>query len=238
MAHNYAQLATHLGAEFTVHTIERRGRGGSGPQGNEYSILSEVEDLRAVMGATGTTDLFGHSYGGFIALQAARSEPRIRKIVVYEPSVSLNGSLDLSWLPEFDAAFQAGRVVKATVIFLKKARLSVVCSWPTPVLYALSVLLLSGKSGREMRGLMPNTSAEVREVQRADSDGAEFRAINAETLLIGGENGAAAILQILPALQKIIPRASYTLLPGLNHNGPDLGPVPAIATAIARHFHG
>jgi pimeloyl-ACP methyl ester carboxylesterase len=188
------------------------------------------------MAATGANNIFGHSYGGFIALQAARDDPRIRKLVAYEPSVSINGSFDLSWLPVFDAAFNSGKVVKATVIFLKRSKLSVVSFWPTPVLYALSALLLSGKSGREMRSLMPNTSAEIREVQRAESDGSEFRAISADTLLLGGEKGAAAILQVLPELQKIIPLARFTLLPGLNHNGPDLGPVQPIAAAIAGHL--
>jgi pimeloyl-ACP methyl ester carboxylesterase len=236
MAHNYAQLAASLSGEFTVHTIERRGRGASGPQGSNYSILHEVEDLRAVMEAVGATIIFGHSYGGFIALQAARAETQISKLVVYEPSISVNGSFDLSWLPDFDAAFQSGKVMKATVIFLKKAKLSVVSTWPTPALYALSALLLSGESGREMRKLMPNASAEIREVQRADSNGIEFRTISADTLLLGGENGAAAILKILPELQKIIPRASCTILPGLNHHGPDLGPVQSVATAIAGHL--
>jgi len=236
MAHNYARLAACLSGEFTVHTIERRGRGRSGPQGDNYSILTEVEDVRSVMAATGATNMLGHSYGGFIALQAARAEPLIRKLIAYEPSVSLNGSFDLSWLPEFEAAFHSGKNLKATVIFLRKAKLSVVSTWPTPVLYALAGLLLSGPSGREMLSLMPTTSAEIREVQRADTDGAEYRAISASTLLLGGEKGAAALLQILPELQKIIPRARVTLLPGLNHNGPDLGPVEAIATAVAAHL--
>jgi len=237
MAHNYTHLAASLGSNFTVHTIERRGRGRSGPQGADYSIQREVEDLKTVMTATGAANVFGHSYGGFIALQAARAEPRIRKLIAYEPSVSLNGSFDLSWLPEFDAAFQSGKVVKATVIFLRKSRLSAVSDWPIPLLYALATLLLSGHSGREMRALMPNASAEIREVQRADSTGAEYRAISAHTLLLGGENGSAPLLRILPELEKIVPRARVTLLPGLNHNGPDLGPVEAIATAVAAHLH-
>jgi hypothetical protein len=145
--------------------------------------------------------------------------------------------LDLSWLPEFETAFDAGNIVKATVLFLKKSKLSSVSAWPTPILYALAALLLAGPSGREMRNLMPNASAEIREVQRADSNGLEFHAISADTLLLGGEKGAAAILHILPELKNIIPQADCTILPGLNHNGPDLGPVQAIAELIAGHLH-
>src|SRR5262249_39532611 len=105
MAHDYKKLAALLGTDLTIYVVERRGRGGSGPQGATYSVMREVEDLQAVMTATGATNVFGHSYGGLVALQAARIEPRITKLIAYEPGVSIHGSLDLSWLPRFERAF-------------------------------------------------------------------------------------------------------------------------------------
>jgi pimeloyl-ACP methyl ester carboxylesterase len=49
----YAAFADALADSFTVHTIERRGRGLSGPQGNDYDISSECEDVAAVRAETG-----------------------------------------------------------------------------------------------------------------------------------------------------------------------------------------
>lgn len=96
MAHNYDRLAAALADGFSVCVIERRGRGNSGPQGPRYSIDREVEDLQAVADAVGARMVFGHSYGGLIALTAARSTSDIDQLVVYEPGVSINGSFDLS----------------------------------------------------------------------------------------------------------------------------------------------
>ena len=47
MARDYAVFAKALAARFTVHTMERRGRGESGPQGEGYSIAKECEDVLA-----------------------------------------------------------------------------------------------------------------------------------------------------------------------------------------------
>jgi pimeloyl-ACP methyl ester carboxylesterase len=40
IAADYAAFARALSEHFSVHTIERRGRGESGPQGDDYSILT------------------------------------------------------------------------------------------------------------------------------------------------------------------------------------------------------
>jgi pimeloyl-ACP methyl ester carboxylesterase len=48
MANGYITFAHSLAEHFTVHTIERRGRGESGPQGNDYSIIKEREDVLAL----------------------------------------------------------------------------------------------------------------------------------------------------------------------------------------------
>jgi pimeloyl-ACP methyl ester carboxylesterase len=41
MAADYAAFARALSEHFAVHTMERRGRGESGPQGDDYSIVKE-----------------------------------------------------------------------------------------------------------------------------------------------------------------------------------------------------
>jgi pimeloyl-ACP methyl ester carboxylesterase len=53
IASDFDEFARELADRFTVHTIERRGRGQSGPQGHGYSIDSECDDVKAVQAATG-----------------------------------------------------------------------------------------------------------------------------------------------------------------------------------------
>ena len=91
MAADYAAFARALSEHFTVHTIERRGRGESGPQGDDYSIVKECEDVLALQAETDAALVVGHSYGGLIALEAARNNTAFSRIAVYEPGVSLTG---------------------------------------------------------------------------------------------------------------------------------------------------
>jgi pimeloyl-ACP methyl ester carboxylesterase/GNAT superfamily N-acetyltransferase len=77
-----------FGERFTVHAIDRRGRGASGDT-LPYSIEREFEDVAAVASALaresgGPVDVVGHSYGGRCALGAALLTDDIRRVVSYE----------------------------------------------------------------------------------------------------------------------------------------------------------
>ena len=55
----------------TVHAMDRRGRGGSGDSAT-YTLAAEADDVAAVVDAIGRpVDVFGHSYGALVALEAA-----------------------------------------------------------------------------------------------------------------------------------------------------------------------
>jgi pimeloyl-ACP methyl ester carboxylesterase len=61
---HFTKLATMLSDAFTVYVPDRRGRGLSGPHGNNFSIMREVEDLQALITKTGARLTFGLSSGG------------------------------------------------------------------------------------------------------------------------------------------------------------------------------
>src|SRR5881227_364019 len=76
-AADYSKFAQKLSAALgrPVHTFNRRGRGGSSPQPENYTLDVDIRDLSDVMKHTGSTDVFGHSFGGAVALHAARTLP-------------------------------------------------------------------------------------------------------------------------------------------------------------------
>jgi pimeloyl-ACP methyl ester carboxylesterase len=81
-----------LAERFTVHAIDRRGRGTSGDT-QPYEIEREFEDIAAVAGAVArddglSVDVIGHSYGGRCALGAALLTESIRRVVSYEGAPS------------------------------------------------------------------------------------------------------------------------------------------------------
>src|SRR5215216_3563526 len=112
---HYERLASALADQFTVYIPDRRGRGLSGPAGDDYSYLKECEDLAALLKKTGARLVFGHSGGALFALESALKSS-IDKMVLYEPAVSIKGSLPLGWLDDLDGAVNrkdyAGAMIK------------------------------------------------------------------------------------------------------------------------------
>ncbi|SEM69617.1 alpha/beta fold hydrolase [Nitrosomonas marina] len=83
---------TLLKQQFSVWTMDRRGRGHSKDSPN-YSLERECEDIAAVIDAIGTSvHLVGHSFGGLCSLEATRLTNNLQSLILYEPSISLAGS--------------------------------------------------------------------------------------------------------------------------------------------------
>jgi pimeloyl-ACP methyl ester carboxylesterase len=87
-----ASVAAALAPYFSVYAFDRRGRGESGDTA-PYAVAREIEDIAALIDkAGGSANVFGHSSGGILALDAAQSLPadKITKLAVYEPPVIID----------------------------------------------------------------------------------------------------------------------------------------------------
>lgn len=82
------QLAEH----FTVHAVDRRGRGLSTLETSPYDIGREGEDVAAVAEAVGP-DVYvvAHSYGALCSLEAALRTDAISRMFLYEPPARTPG---------------------------------------------------------------------------------------------------------------------------------------------------
>src|SRR5207253_10380171 len=84
----WAPILGELEARFTVHAMDRRGRGGSG-DAQDYSLEKEFDDIVAVVDSIGEpVHLLGHSYGALCSLEASLLTKNIRKLVLYEPPIA------------------------------------------------------------------------------------------------------------------------------------------------------
>lgn len=80
----WSRVASVLADRFTVHLVDRRGRGLSG-DADAYSIDTEIADIAAVLDAAGPdASLVGHSYGALCALAAVASGVDVPGLVLYE----------------------------------------------------------------------------------------------------------------------------------------------------------
>jgi pimeloyl-ACP methyl ester carboxylesterase len=84
-------LSRRLDEGFRVLRYDRRGYARSRAAGGSYTIAAHVADLAAQLDGRRAV-LFGHSYGGNVALALAERHPDlVRAVAVYE--------VPLSWLP-------------------------------------------------------------------------------------------------------------------------------------------
>ena len=73
------------GAEFAVATFDQRGTGRSTAPSDGYGLTEYASDLEAVRQAVGArkVHIFGHSWGGIIAMRYAADHPRnVRSIIL------------------------------------------------------------------------------------------------------------------------------------------------------------
>jgi pimeloyl-ACP methyl ester carboxylesterase len=220
-ATDYTALADALAAHFTVHTIQRRGRVGSGPQGPEYSIAAECADLAAVRAATGARYLFGHSYGGLVALEAARRDPGIAKLALYEPGVSVQGLISMDWIPQYRQFLAQGRPFDAFATFAigtgpKAARRN-----PRWLMAAILRLVFRGEQRAKIFQLLDANLHEHEEIGRLDDSYPNYREVSADVLLMaGGKSDLPCVAPAFDRLTEVLPSARIHTFPKLDHVGP------------------
>lgn len=104
-------LVPALAEHFTVVNYDRRGRGASGDAA-AYDVGREVEDIDALIAATGgTAHLYGVSSGGALALEAAAAGSAVGKLAVYDVPYNLAPDWPEAWksyTDELDRALAAG----------------------------------------------------------------------------------------------------------------------------------
>jgi pimeloyl-ACP methyl ester carboxylesterase len=243
-------LARALGDAFTIHLVDRRGRGDSGPYGDGYRVQREVDDLAAVLADTGARDVFGVSAGGLVCLQAATALPELRRAVLFEPALVLAGDDKTSWLPRYDRELAAGQLGAAMVTSMKGFRLgpAILNAIPRGLLAAMTGKAISKEDatpppvGMTMRRFAPTLGYEGRLVAELTGTLERFRGVGAEVLLLSGSKGLPWIRPGLEALAGVLPRCRRLDLPGLNHgstgddSATNRGGRPEVVAAEIRRF--
>jgi len=112
-------LRPHLINEFSLSVPDRRGRGDSSDS-NNYSLVREAADLRALVDAvSGTPVVLGHSFGGLVALTAA-PEIAIDRLLLYEPPVLVDEHSEDDLAARMEARLEAGQRQAAMRLFIEE----------------------------------------------------------------------------------------------------------------------
>jgi pimeloyl-ACP methyl ester carboxylesterase len=222
---DYLPFARTLARSFAVHVVDRRGRGTSGPQAPEHRLEHECEDLLAVQAETGADAVFGHSFGGLVALETARRTDVFSQVAVYEPGVSVDGSIPLGWLTPYRKQLAAGDRRGAFAAMVRHGGFAPSFLTRMPLWYVKLVLRLAIRERRwqQIEALLESNLVEHELLAQHDHDNIErFRSITARVLLLGGSNSPAFLTSdLLPALASVIPDATIAILDQLDHLAPD-----------------
>jgi pimeloyl-ACP methyl ester carboxylesterase len=218
-AHHYRALAEALADTHTVHVVDRRRDG---------DFERQVTDAAGVLDGTDSAQIFGHSFGGLIALHVGLRRD-LTRLIAYEPGVSLHGSIPAGSGPAIERLLSRGKDATATVTFLHT--MGFIPGGPAAIAMMWLMQRLT-RSGRELRSMMPTVPPELRAIGDLDSDGSRYAAITAPTLLLGGGRSPAYLKEVLPPLAEIIPDAKLVITDQFDHNAPDLSDPKGVARLI------
>ncbi|BAS06906.1 alpha/Beta hydrolase fold [Arthrobacter sp. Hiyo4] len=217
-------LADGLGDGWAVDVYDRRGRGNSTEQPADYSMATEIADVRTVMDATGARNVLGHSLGGSVALNAVQEFAG----TPYEPDK----------LAVYEAAVNAGKVGHAMARMKKGMQPGTALSKvPEPVLAGLMAVVSRTKVNKMLRELMPTGVGELRAAYDEAEHVRNFAVLPANTHFMVGGKSPGYYKVTAQRLHAAVPGSTFELSPKGFH-----GSIPAavkeLVADIAEYFKG
>lgn len=218
----WRRLAAELGEDRAVHAPDFVGHGsrvGEAP-GTGDPLAVDVAGIVALLrGLDAPADVVGHSYGGLVALLAARAAPgTVRRLVLFEPVAFgvLHGPpaddeaiADLARLvaaPGWDAPGPPGEAwFRAFVDF-----------WSGPG--AWDALGEAGRSGFRAGGRTLVDGAVALTAERTSASG--HAELDVPVLLLGGDASPLAIRRVVDRLEAALPDVRRETVASAGHMGP------------------
>jgi pimeloyl-ACP methyl ester carboxylesterase len=223
----YDELRPHLAKHRTVVTYDRRGRGASGDGSGAYDFRDELTDAAAVIAEAarrqgGPVDVFGHSFGAFIALGAAAANADVRAVVAYSPGFGAEypeGALErietATASDDLDTALQVmfAEVIGMPADEIQKMRRSPV--WPVRV-------AAGGTVARECRA----------DASFLTSYADQLGEVTAPVLVVDGMTNVPPKRQIATTLGAMLPSANVHEMAGQGHTAHHLAPGPLAGISL------
>ena len=210
------RLSRRLDAVHRVTRYDRRGYGRSSDVGPPWTVKANIDDLDQLLAdpSAGPALLFGHSFGGNVALGlAARRPEAVRAVVVYETPLSW-----LDWWPGTTAGAAAMTVDDpgdAAEAFMR--RLVGDAVWER----------LPQSKRDERRGEGAAMVGELADLRRCAPWAADQ--VNVPVLALHGERCRPHHRAAMEALADMLPRCHVAEVPDAGHAGPHTHPDAVVA---------
>jgi len=252
------QLGLDMADDFTVYIPDRRGRGLSGPFGDNYGLRREVEDMDALLKKTGAHYVFGTATGGIIALQSALYLTAIHKAVLYEPpfyvnETEMNNFNDIG--KRYDKYVAQGKLSLAMVTSSEIAtkvsddELEPPYQWVKympNIIMRLIFRIVIEVDARNVKGddvtlkdLIPTFHNDLVLVNETKGTIENFKDASAEVLLLNGSKTFLFLKHIIDALNEVLPNVERVEIQDIDHAAAEdtTGKPEIVAKEIKKFFH-
>jgi pimeloyl-ACP methyl ester carboxylesterase len=218
-----------LEPHFTVHAVDRRGRGLSG-DGPSYDISLEYADVAAVVDDVARSSrlsvaLYGHSYGAVCALGASRLSENLDRLFLYEPGFRGVVLDPVPVIRQLDELVRAGdhdtalELAYRAGVGMSAAEVSAMRALPTWSARVATV---------------PTIPREFRTAAELAFDASEHRTTDLPTVLLLGEQSTPGQRDVVARIDAALPRSRVVDLPGQAHAAQVTAP-KLIADALLAH---
>jgi pimeloyl-ACP methyl ester carboxylesterase len=220
---HFVALAGELAADFEVVVPDRRGRGMSGAYGEAATRIvdREAADIRAVIAEFGAHNLFGLSSGAVVSLNASLGTRSVTRLALYEPPLSVEGSLPLGWTARYEREIAAGKTSSALITAMRGLQAGRVASRIPHAAAPLMDWMLRRERPEPgdvaIRDLVPTFHYDLAIIEETANRLEDYAGVDADVLLIGGERSPAFLAPSLDVLEKVLPSCHRMNLAGLGH---------------------
>jgi len=240
---HFVALAGELAADFEVVVPDRRGRGMSGPYGEVGPRVVDREgaDVRAVIAEVGAHDLFGLSTGALVSLNAVLGTTSVTRLALYEPPLSVYGSMPLEWLERYEREIAAGKTSSALITVMRGLRTDRAMSRVPHAVAPLMDWMLRRERPEPgdvaIRDLVPTFHYDMAIIEETADRAGDYASVQADVLLIGGGKSPAFLAHSLDALEAVLHNCHRMTLPGLGHQAAVDQP-DRVAAVLREFFNG
>lgn len=213
----WAGISPQLEPHFTVHAMDRRGRGASTDNSGDYDILREAQDVAAVVDSIGRpVDILGHSYGAVCSLEAALLTDGVRRLVLYEPPIPTGVAMYPPDVPDrMQAKIDDGKLEEALELFFRE-----VVRMPDHELVEYRELPVWKKRIQ----LAPTIPREMAIDRHYSFEPGKFADLHVPVLLMLGGDSPPIFPAAIEAADAALPDSSVVVLPGQQHIAMDTNP--------------
>ena len=229
-----AKLANRLAEEFTVINYDRRGRGDS-TDAQPYAVEREVEDIDALIEATGgSAFLFGSSSGAVLALEAAsKLSAKVRKQILYEPPFIVDDSrpaMPADFVEQVKELLAKDKRTDALKLFFSTAM-------GIPGIFIFMMRLMpSWSKSKAVAHTLPYDLMVMGDTQQGKPLSANgWAAASMPTLVLSGGKSEAFFHKAGDALANVLPNAQHRILKDQHHGSVVMSP-NIVASEITQFF--